>query len=124
MRTPHHEINVLLVTDPKTGQQTALPDIPTNLVVEDTVHYGSIFGAVRIEFNEPDHAHTPSLAHSPFVDASGVEQTVVRDTDPPLVLRNPGIFFCHCFLTPPGKPEIGWGPNSPLSGGDHVVRNG
>jgi hypothetical protein len=122
MRTPHHEINVLLVTD-SNGQQNAVPDIPTNLVVGDTVHYGSIFGAVRIEFRDPDNAHTASIFQSPFVDASGSQKTVVRDTDPPQELRNAGIFFCHCFLKPPGKPEIGWGPNSPLSGGDHVVRN-
>lgn len=119
----HHEIQVQIFKD-STGQENAIPDIPTNLVVGDTVHYTSPFGAVRIEFGDPDHAHTPSPFQSPFLDASGGEKTMITSGDPPLELKRSGIFFCHCFVKPPNGPEFGWGLNNPLSGGDHVVRRG
>jgi hypothetical protein len=112
----HHEIHAKLVTD-KDGQH-AVPDIPKNMEVGDTVHYSSPDGEVRIEFF--GHKNLPPL--SPFLEPNGSVKTVITSKEPPIKLSEKGEFFCHCFITPPGKDPIGWRSNDPLSGGNHEVR--
>jgi hypothetical protein len=119
----HHEIFIDRVVDQQHNQH-AVPrgGIPP-MVLGDTVQYLSSVGdLVRITFDEPDKANPPSSLHSPFLDATGNEKTVVSSTDGKIRVSNRGIFFCHCFLTAPGQHEIGWGPDSLQSGGNHEVK--
>lgn len=107
------------------GQQHAVPHgIPNFMNVGDTVQYLSkVNDLVMIKFDGPATPNSPSSLLSPFNDLNGNEMRVVRSTDGKVTVSNPGIFFCKCFLTAPGQlePEIGWGPNSPQSGGNHDV---
>jgi hypothetical protein len=114
----NHEIHAKLVTD-KHGQH-AVPDIPKSMAVGDTVHYSSADGEVRIEFF--DEKGSPSL--SPFLEPNGSVKTVITSKEPPIKLSKAGNFFCHCFITPPGRDAaaIGWRPGDPLSGGNHDVQ--
>jgi hypothetical protein len=105
-----HQVVARLVTDAQ-GQH-AVPAIPVVMTVGDTVDYSSPDGSVRIEFD----------TSSPYLDAAGKDKMNVTAADSPIQLDKPGEFFCHCFITPPGKTEVGWGLNSPSSGGNHVVR--
>ena len=111
-----HEIHAKLVTD-KDGQHAVL-DIPKSMLKGETVHYSSPDGDVRIEFF--DEKGSPSL--SPFLEPNGSVKTVITSAESPIKLSEKGNFFCHCFITPPGKAPIGWRPNDPLSGGNHDVR--
>lgn len=118
-----HKIFVDRVVDQQQNQHAVPRNIPNPMFVGDTVEYLNTDGdLVRITFDEPDKANPPSSLHSPFLDSTGKEKTEVLSTDGKLTVSNPGIFFCHCFLTAPGQKEIGWGPNSQLSGGNHEVK--
>ena len=88
-----------------------------------SVHYFTNVkeATVRIEFvKNPEQPDAHFL--SPFADAKGREITVVRSTDAPLPLTNSGDFLCRCFLEMPTAKEIGWGPDTPNSGGNHIVK--
>ena len=115
------EIVANLVRD-NNGQQHAVPDIPAHIKLGKTVHYSSPDGEVTIEFR--DDNSSPSL--SPFLNPNGSEKIDISSNEPPIKLSKPGTFFCHCFITPPGKAKadrIGWDKlNSPKSGGNHVVQ--
>jgi hypothetical protein len=111
-----HEIHAKLVTD-KDGQHAVL-DIPKSMATGETVHYSSADGDVRIEFF--DDNNLPSL--SPFLEPNGSVKTVITSKEPPIKLSKQGNFFCHCFITPPGKAPIGWRRGDPLSGGNHDVQ--
>ena len=100
------------------GHKHAVPDIHNPMKFEDTVHYSSPDGEVRIEFF--GHKNLPPL--SPFLEPNGSVKTVITSKEPPIKLSEKGEFFCHCFITPPGKDPIGWRSNDPLSGGNHEVR--
>jgi hypothetical protein len=114
-----HEIHAKLEQD-KNGQQHAvLPDMPKSMAKGQTVHYSSADGDVRIEFF--DDNNLPSL--SPFLEPNGSVKTVITSAEPPIKLSKSGEFFCHCFITPPGKARIGWNKlDSPQSGGNHHVQ--
>ncbi len=112
------EIKALLLTD-STGQQHAVPFVPTPLAKGTVVHYSSPDGDVRIEFVGDPTNNTKPL--TPFLDSNGSPKTAITNADPPMELSQTGDFFCRCFITPKGKQTIGWGPNSPLSGGNHKV---
>ncbi|SRR5216683_6362460 len=112
------EIVANLVQD-KNGQQHAVPNIPLIMKFGETVHYSSADGEVTIEFR--DDNNLPSL--SPFLDPNGSEKIEISSNEPPIKLSKRGQFFCHCFITPPGKARIGWDKlNSPQSGGNHDVQ--
>ncbi len=106
--TAHHEIEVKLVGG------HPVPTIPSNLNHGETVHYFSKDGLVIILF--PDG--------TPFVDATGADMPMVTSLDPALPLSktntNPG-FACRCYLTPAGGTTVGWSPDYPVAGGNHVV---
>ncbi len=115
------EIVANLVRD-NNGQQHAVPNIPPIMNFEKTVHYSSPDGEVTIEFR--DDNNSPSL--SPFLNPNGSEKIEISSNEPPIELSKRGKFFCHCFITPPGKGKadrIGWDKlNSPKSGGNHDVQ--
>lgn len=46
----------------------------------------------------------------------------VSSKDGPIKASNGGVYLGHCFITSPGGAKIGWGPNSPQSGANHVVK--
>jgi len=117
-----HEIDVNLEMH-SDGFTHAVPrNIPEIMFQGETVHYRSTDGEVSIEFSERDLSHAGSSFCSPFLDTNGGEKTVISSTEGPIKLSNRGIFFCHCFITPPGGAKIGWSPDSPLSGGNTVVK--
>jgi hypothetical protein len=96
----HHEITVKLEKgdDPEHSGPNAVPNVPGDMAVGDTVHYSSNDGVVTIEF---------FVNGSPFQNADGSEMQVISSNDPPLVLMkasNPS-FTCRCFITQPGKTE-------------------
>jgi hypothetical protein len=108
----NHEIHAKLVTD-KDGQH-AVPEIPANMKIGETVHYSSDAGDVRIEFLDNG---------SPFLDLNGSDKTEITSNDLPIKLSKTGIFTCRCFITPPGAAAaIGWRLGDPLSGGNHDVQ--
>ena len=108
-----HEILAKLVTD-KDGKKHSVPEIPGFMRVKEFVHYRSDDGDVTIEFVENG---------SPFLDLNGNVKTVITSKEPPIMLSNPGLFTCRCFITPPGATaRIGWLPDDPGSGGNHDVR--
>jgi hypothetical protein len=115
------EVDVTLETD-RNGVQEAVPHLPPVMFRPDSVHYRSKDGKVRIVFDSPELSHSPTGKRSPFLDANGNEILSISSSDNPVQLKNPGVFFCHCFLTPPGKAEIGWGSTTPQSGGNHIVK--
>jgi hypothetical protein len=123
--TADYEIDVNLEKD-SDGILHAIPrNIPEIMFQGKTAHFRSMDGEVTIEFNESDLSDAHSTFHSPFLDLSGNQKTVISSMDGPIPLSNKGIFFCHCFITPPGSlpaARIGWGPNSPQSGGNAVVK--
>jgi hypothetical protein len=115
----NHEILAKLVQDNNGQQHAVLPDIPKSMINGETVHYSSADGEVTIEFR--DDNNLPSL--SPFLEPNGSVKTVITSAEPPITLSKRGHFFCHCFITPPGKARIGWDKlNSPQSGGNHDVQ--
>lgn len=118
-----HEVEVTL--DTIGGVQEAVPHLNGHNPMHrpKSVHYFTrVPGAtVRIEF-VANPAEPDASILSPFVDVNGREITVVRSTDPPLPLKNAGDFLCRCFLESPSAKEIGWGPDTPNSGGNHIVR--
>jgi hypothetical protein len=97
----------------------AVPKVPDFMNIGETVHYRSDDGAghdageVTIEFSDN---------RSPFLDLNGNVKTVITSNEPPIKLSTRGKFTCHCFITPLGKAPLGWGPDDPLSGGNHEVR--
>jgi|GEM_PF-2826761 hypothetical protein len=110
MPTPtHHEINVTF------DGTHAVPVLTSNLKVPDTVHYSSAAGDVTIEFVENG---------SPFVDGAGHDVTMITSAMPPMPLskRSATGFACRCFITLASGTTVGWGPNSPQSGGNHIVK--
>jgi hypothetical protein len=115
------EVDVTLETD-QNGVQEAVPHLPPVMFRPDSVHYRSKDGTVRIVFDSPELSHSPTGRRSPFLDGNGREIMSISSSDKPVQLKTPGVFFCHCFLTPPGKPEIGWGATALQSGGNHVVK--
>jgi len=120
-----HVIDVDLVEDGQKQKHAVPRNIQNPMFVGDTVKYQSRDGLVTVEFKELDLSPAHSLLHSPFADSSGKEITVITSANGALPLTNKGIFFCRCFITPPGQPaaaRIGWTPNSPGSGGNHDVR--
>lgn len=107
--TVHHEVEVKLVNG------HPVPSIPSNMNLGETVHYYSKDGLVVILFLENG---------TPFVDGTGTEMSVITSSDPPLALsrRSTGLgFTCRCYLTPAGGSTVGWSPNYPAAGGNHVV---
>ena len=116
----NHEVDVDLKKD-SNGLHAVPRNIPAIVHVGETVHYSSKDGLVTITFDNVDSTGQSTL-HSPFLDSNGNEKRSISSTDGPIAASNKGDFFCHCFITPPGQQPIGWGPNSPLSGGNHVVR--
>lgn len=115
-----HEVDIDLKQDPN-GFHAVPRNIPGIVHVGETVHYRSKDGSVRITFDDVDSTGQSSF-RSPFLDSTGSEKRSISSTDAPIAASNKGNFFCRCFITPPGGKEIGWGPNSLLSGGNHVVR--
>lgn len=118
-----HEVDIDLKQDAN-GRHAVPQNIPAILHVGETVHYRSKDGLVTITFDDVDGTGQSSF-RSPFLDTQGNEKTTISSSDGPIAVSNRGDFFCHCFITPPtppGQQPIGWGPNSPLSGGNHVVR--
>jgi hypothetical protein len=108
-----HEILAKFVTD-KDGKKHSVPEIPAIMRVKEFVHYRSDDGDVTIEFVENG---------SPFLDLNGNVKTVITSKEPPIMLSNPGVFTCRCFITPPGATaRIGWLPGDLVSGGNHDVR--
>jgi hypothetical protein len=117
------EIFIDRVVDQQRNEHAVPRGIPNPMFVGDTVEYKSSAGdLVTIKFDEPDKSSPASLLRSPFNDPTGNEKTVVSSTDGKITVSNRGIFVSHCFLKAPGQPEIGWGPNSPQSGGNHEVK--
>jgi hypothetical protein len=101
-----HEVTIGLIDN-----KHATPSIPEFMRVNDTVRYSSPDGDIRVKF---EHG-------SPFIDANGDTLTEIHGSET-LTLLKEGKFFCECFITPPGKVEVGWDPiNSPQSGGEHNV---
>lgn len=88
----------------------AIPELPPEgvLQVNDFVTYLSRDGAARVVFDTNG---------SPF----GGLPDEIRNGERRLVV-NSGHFFCKCFITPAGKPEVGWAEDKPRSGGDHDVK--
>lgn len=112
----HHEINVRF-----DGTHT-IPDLPASMAEGDTVHYSSDAGMVIILFVENG---------SPFLDSNGNDIQVITSLAPPLLLKKvspppppppDGGFTCRCFITLKSGMTVGWGPKSPQSGGNHVVK--
>ncbi len=111
-------IEVDVTLDTVDGVQEAVPHLPPDgMRRPQTVHYSTkVPGAtVRIEFSAPELSHSPTGSSSPFLDANRKAISTIRSSNPPLALKNSGVFFCKCFLTLPGGKEIGWGPGTPLS---------
>ena len=102
-----HEININF------DGTHAVPVLTGNLRVPKTVHYSSAAGEVTIEFVENG---------TPFVDANGDDKTVITSAEPPIALSKKGTFTCRCFITLRNGQKVGWGPNSPQSGGNHIVK--
>ena len=92
----------------------SVPNIPQSMNLGDTVHYSSAEGSVIILFEDG--------GGSPFLDANNNPIMVITSTAPPLPLKRAGSFVCRCFVTLPNGMTVGWGPNSPQSGGNSVVR--
>jgi len=91
----------------------AVPVLSSNLRVPETVHYSSTAGEVTIEFVENG---------TPYVDANGNAKTVITSAELPVALHKTGTFTCRCFITLQNGQKVGWGPNSPQSGGNHIVK--
>src|SRR5262249_6146146 len=107
MGTPtNHEIEV---NYDGTGQGPLIPA----LAVGDTVHYSSNQGTVTMVF---------MVNGSPFLDVNNYEMIVVTSAAPPLAVQKDGQFTARCFITLPTGITVGWGPNYPNYGGDHVVK--
>jgi hypothetical protein len=122
MPPTNHEIDVLLVTDAN-GSHAVPQNMPRTMSPGDTVRYisSNTNGEVTITFHDISPSSVPPNLRSPFV-ANGVEKTEISSNEGPVTVTNRGIFFCHCFITEPGKDPVGWGPNSPQSGGNHEVK--
>jgi hypothetical protein len=103
-----HEITITLQ-----GNNALPPDpIPTMAVGETVLYKSNVPGEVRIEFPGPSPFRTDDEVMTSV--PGGVVLTLVSGS-------RGGTLECHCFITPKGGQELGWGPNSPLSGGHHKV---
>jgi hypothetical protein len=103
-----HEITITLQ-----GSDVRPPDpIPTMAVGETVLYRSNVPGEVRIEFpgTSPFRADAALLTSVP----GGVILTLQTSS-------GAGTLDCHCFVTPAGGQEVGWGPNNPLAGGQHKV---
>lgn len=102
----NHDIEIRL-TD---GHAFPVLPVPGLMEVGDTVRYFSKDGAARVEFTDA----SPFGNDAPDSVPGGETRTLTVG----------GIFFCKCFVTPPGnKLEIGWFEGEePQSGGDHDVK--
>ena len=94
------------------GNDAVPPNPLPHMDFGDTVRYFSKAGTVKIVFPGP----------SPFRTDNAV-MTEVTSSDTPTVQFNgkETIFGCRCFVELPNGTIVGWGPGSPLSGGDHHV---
>jgi hypothetical protein len=116
-----HEVDVDVVNR-SDGPHAEPRNLPPFMHQEETVHYRSKDDAVRIVFQDLDFSEAHRPFHSPFLDSNGKEVLSISSNDAPIKASNMGIYFCHCFITPPGGKEIGWSKTSPNSGGNHVVK--
>jgi hypothetical protein len=102
-----HEVTITL-----SGHHAVPEPIPTMAVGETVLYKANVPGEVRIVF--------PGL--SPFRTDEEVMTSVPGGVPLKLVSGSRGgTLECRCFITPIGGKEIGWGPNSPASGGHHKV---
>jgi hypothetical protein len=95
------------------GNNALPPDpLPIMAVGETVLYKSSVPGEVRIQFSD----------RSPFRTDDEVMTSVPGGVVLTLLSGSRGGFLeCHCFITPKGGQEVGWGPDSPLSGGRHKV---
>ena len=103
-----HEITITL----ERGEVRPPNPIPTMAVGETVLYRSNVPGEVRIEFpgQSPFRADGTLLTSIP----GGVIVTLQTSS-------GSGTLDCHCFITPAGGQETGWGPNNPLAGGQHKV---
>ena len=98
----HHHFVIRLIGG------TVLADKSPEIHVGDTVTYTSPDGKARVEF--PDS--TPYSVRE------------IHNAHDHLV-RSPGLFEFHCFITPHGQTkEVGWSEEHPEAGGEHDVKPG
>jgi hypothetical protein len=83
----------------------AVPEIPSDMGLGDTVRFSSPDGSLNIDFPED----------SPFLDDSGRAIKQITDSQP-RELRKQGSFTCQCKLRLPTGQMVGW-PASGQSGG-------
>ncbi len=104
----HHEILIRL-----DGSNAFPPKPMPDMIVGDTVEYTSdVPGQVRIQFTGTSPFRTDNEVMT-SVPGGQTLTLVTGSRDHP--------FDCRCFITPSNGPEVGWGPNTPLSGGHHKV---
>jgi hypothetical protein len=103
-----HEITITL----EGGEVRPPNPIPTMAVGETVLYRSNVPVEVRIEFpgQSPFRADGALLTSVP----GGVILTLQTSS-------GSGTLGCHCFITPAGGQEAGWGVNNPLAGGQHKV---
>lgn len=125
-----HEILVTL----KQGEYgpEAIPSMVPVMRLGETVHYSSASGEVKVEFGDPKGAKSKSALDTPYLNADGGPINPVTSEMPPLKLSKRGTFPFQCYIKQAvmgvggnaGKAKekwVGWGPDSPQSGANHVV---
>jgi hypothetical protein len=108
-----HEITITLQ-----GSDAVPSPIPA-MVVGETVLYKSNDGKVRIEFPERSPFRTDNDLGTSV--PGSVILTLKSDSGSGTPGSGSGTLECRCFLTLPNGQEVGWGPNSQISGGNHRV---
>ena len=104
----HHEINITLK-----GDSAVPPDPIPFMKVGDTVRYTSDGGEVRIKFPDRSPYRVDTVTQTDVPGAVILTLVSANDTDG---------FLGYCYIKPHGQSkEVGWGPDSPASGGVHRV---
>ena len=115
---PKHMIKVKLKNNNEAVPEPRIETI--KMEPNDIVQYDCDDGKLRIAFLQPLVPNPAKGQTLKFIDGSSIEILEVNPLQVKLLTK--GRFQCRCFITPRGQTnEVGWGPDRPNSGGDHVV---
>jgi hypothetical protein len=106
----HHEIKINL-----DGEYAAPAEPIPFMWVGDTVRYWSDGGEVRIVFPDRSPYRADDVTKSYVPGAVILTLVTANETEG---------FMGRCYITPPGKAEVGWSPDYPAAGGVHRVGHG